>query len=182
MEKSFTVKVKGNRFSPLAAESWEQNWTVLPWFNTILATEKLKIKNVAGRLTGEHFSRTELLKLASEGRTDIPVLPGIPMELPKEAENLQVRDEIGIIWGSKNTRVVGDRLITDVPARYPLANGWKAFLSVSFSLRNFVRKTRGRREIRLDLGKTLAMEAPVYQYAACIVLPEDSRYFYPDSL
>ena len=166
---------KASKFGPVSVEEWSQDWTVLPWFSSVHTQETLTLRNVAGAL--EQFDRVSLVELAQKQNmgeaVDAPVLPLIPVSLPRESVGLVVKDELGILWGEHMQRNYMDRLVANITPRYPIASGWKSFLSLSFYTKQ---KVRGAVKLQLPLGKTMVLDSPIKSLTACISLPEDAKY------
>lgn len=166
---------KAYKMGPLRVQEWTQEWTLLPWFNTVHTQERLKVKNVAGEL--ENFDRIDLIQLAqrqdSGEKIEAPVLPVVPLELPNESFGLVVKDELGILWGDRTLRVVKDRVVTNITPRYPIASGWTSFFSLSFYTKLIFKS--GVVRLYLPLGKTMVLDSPIEKFTACINLPEDAK-------
>ena len=180
---SFTFKP--HKMGPLEVTEWEQSWTVLPWFSKITTNEVLKVKNIASKLKGDKFDRVELIKLATmqdKGElVDAPTVPAIPLLIPEDAQGLDVRDEIGIIWNSKNpTKKMNGRILTQLAQRFPIANGWSATTMLTYIIPfkgNLVKDGR-KVKVNLQLGQTMALDSPIINYTACVSIPEDAKYFF----
>lgn len=173
---------KPHKMGPLEVKEWEQSWTVLPWFSKIITKEVLKVKNVAGKLKGDKFDRVELIKLANmqdKGElVDSPTIPAIPLLVPYDAQGLEVRDEIGIIWNNKiPSRKLNGRNLIQLAHRFPIANGWSAttILSYIIPFKNYLEKSGKTVKLILPLGQTMALDSPIINFTACIILPEDAR-------
>lgn len=171
------ISLKAVQMSPLIVKEWQQEWTVLPWFSALHTRENYTLKNGASELAS--FDRIELIKLAVQQERgaliDSPLVPVVPLQIPNDSFGLQVKDELGILWGERTEQMSGERKITGITPRFPLASGWKTFLSVSFYQKLPPLWRKNRITLRLPLAQTILPDAPIETFTACISLPEDAR-------
>lgn len=105
--------------------------------------EEYEFVHEGHRARGETFSRITFLRgahqAAASGGLNAPeTVPIMPLQIPSLAENVKVRDELGLLHGPQNRRPApladGRSHILELAPRFPLHGGWSFAQRLTYDL------------------------------------------------
>lgn len=105
--------------------------------------EEYEFVHEGHRAQGEAFSRITFIRgahqAATRGGMNAPeTIPMVPLQIPSVAENIQVRDELGLLHGFQNRQPApmtdGRSHILELAPRFPLHGGWSFAQRLTYDL------------------------------------------------
>ena len=163
-----------------------RKFTYLPWNGSVQVTESFEFAHDGPKPPeSPSFSRIDFTKAIfrlNGNLTGSQVITRALMLIPKEAKNLQVRDEVGIIWGKLERSKLEEEIdVVQVPLRFPMVGGMSAAFDFHYTIKadSFIRPFKAssspfKKLIQLQMFQ-IAYDIPIDNFKLTFVLPEDSE-------
>lgn len=163
-----------------------RKFTHLPWDGSVKVTESFEFVHDGPKPPeSPSFSRIEFTKAIQRLHGNLAgaqVITRALMLIPKEAKNLQVRDEVGILWGKLERSKLEEEIdIVQVPLRFPMVGGMSTAFDFHYTIKadSFIRPFKAssspfKKLIQIEMFR-IAYDIPIDNFKITFVLPEDSE-------
>ena len=157
----------------------DRHLTVLPWFNVLQVTEKIRLRHDGFKLKDGKCSRSQFLRSIRDRNLNVQVIGMMPFLVPSAAYDVDVRDENGRLTGQVNRGAVpgfGHLHQINVAPRYPLYGGWSWTFEFSYKvpLSSVLSSSGANKQLTVPLFQT-HFDLPIEQFSIKINLPEDAE-------
>lgn len=180
-KNAFSINFNLRHYPFLRIDNMEKIITLVPLLNKVKVMERYDLNHIGFKV--ERFSRFELMKAMIQRRSDTQIVINFPIIIPKEAIDIELRDELGILHTGWNRRSHDKFDVIESLPRFPLAGGWKAAIILNYNIpiNSFVKAGSIYKSMTFPFI-TFALDINVANYRLEVNLPEDASdisYRYP---
>lgn len=159
--------------------------TYLPWSGKIQVSESVELFHEGFRPTeSPSFSRLEYAKLLQRSRGNLggsQIVIKMMMIVPRSAQGIQTRDEVGINWArTDRMNIEDDWDVIHVPLRSPLVGGMSTSFNFYYTIpadlmiKSYQSTSSPFKKIIQMNFNRMSVDVPVEDFKLTISLPEDS--------
>lgn len=125
-ENFISISFNLKHYPFLKIDNLQKEITLLPIFDKIKIMERYDLTHIGFKFS--KFSRFDLMKAMMQRKEGTQIITSFPIIIHKEAYNIELRDDLGILHTGWNRKSFDKFDILEVVPRFPLIGGWSATL------------------------------------------------------